>query len=165
MPAHATTLADFTLPELMLAGLHSESTGDVVGKLCQAMEWAGRVPDSRAFYDAVMAREKICSTAAPEGWALPHARIQGLKQLSFAVAKPRTALDWLGAEGQPVRVVFLFAVPEGDMTYLRLIAGVARLTMDQPQMKQLAEATQAGAMFEVLRAIPMPPPAGIRAAL
>jgi fructose PTS system EIIBC or EIIC component len=154
----ATTLSDYTLPELMVPVLRPGNTASVVAELCRAMERTGRVTDGLAFYATVMRREQACSTAAPGGWALPHARVEGLAQLSFAVGRTATEMDWLEAQGQPVHLVFLLAVPEGDTSYLRLVSGLARLNQDPVRLKGLLSAADGEAMFRALREISLPRP-------
>jgi mannitol/fructose-specific phosphotransferase system IIA component (Ntr-type) len=156
-----TTLADYTLPELILPELRLDSTAAAVAELCRALARAGRVPDGLAFYAAVMHREQICSTATPEGWALPHARIKGLAQLSFAVGKIAVPMDWMETRGQAVRLVFLCAVPEGDTTYLRFISALARLSQDPVRRNELQGAADREAVLQVLREVALSrPPVG-----
>lgn len=88
------------------------------------------------------------------GWAMLHARIAEIPQLSFALGRTALPLVWFG--GEPVTMVFLFAVPDSESgTYLSHISGLARLSQDQPRLGRLADATDSRAMFEVLREIPI----------
>jgi mannitol/fructose-specific phosphotransferase system IIA component (Ntr-type) len=67
-------------------------------------------------------------------------------------------LDWLGEGGEPVRLVFLFVVPEHDIsTYLSVLAGMAKLSQAPAHMHSLFQAPTAEQMLDVLREISIPP--------
>lgn len=109
-----------------------------------------------SFYDAVMARELISPTSFVPGWALPHARLRGLRQLSFTLARCPQALTWFGNPGASVQTVLLFAIPDAEAkTYLNLIASVARLTQSPELLDQLDRSRDAETMLKVLGQVPL----------
>ncbi len=157
MPHLATSLADYTQPGLIVPELKSGGTAGVIGELCTALEEHGRVKDALEVYNAVIHRELVCSTAAPPGWAMPHARIRSQAQLAFAVGRTARDLDWLGEGGEPVRLVFLFVVPEHDIsTYLSVLAGMAKLSQAPDTCAVFFKPPQPEQMFDVLREISIP---------
>jgi mannitol/fructose-specific phosphotransferase system IIA component (Ntr-type) len=160
-----STLAQHTSPELIVSQLRSRTAAGVIGELCATLEREGRVKDPLSFYNAVMSHEALSSTAISPGWALPHARVPGLERLSFALGRSAAPLDWLQHGGEPVQLIFLFAVPETDgVSYLTLISGLAKLSQDPIRMERLLRAPDNQAMLEVLKQIrlPQPRPAAIQ---
>ena len=150
----AKTLADYTAPVLMVPELKAETQAAVIVELCSLLERHGRLHDRAAFVDAVMARELMSSTAISPNWALPHARLKELPQLSFALARSRQPLAWRGETRFPVRTVFLFAAPESEAkAYLNLISAVAKLSKSPALVEQLALAHDAETMFSVLQTV------------
>src|SRR5688572_5282629 len=122
------TLADFTIPGLIVPHLNGQTAPEVIEELTQALQREGRVPEVRSFYQAVQKREALVSTAMEEGMAFPHARVEGLAQLSFALGRSAQPLTWGTPQGHRIRLVFLMAVPGADLgQYLSLISGLARL--------------------------------------
>lgn len=151
--ARRPALSDFSQLELMLPDLRSRDAAAVVGELCTALNRAGKIPDVLPFYQVVLGREGLCSTANAPGVALPHVRTSHLPSLCFALGRTREPMPWF-AGNWPVHLVFLFAVPEQDAaTYLTLMSGVARLTQDKLRWPQLLDAPDAKGMFEVLTEI------------
>jgi mannitol/fructose-specific phosphotransferase system IIA component (Ntr-type) len=149
------TVADYTEPSLMLPLLRSRDAAGVTAEICSALQRQGRVSDLLPFYHAVISHEALSSTVISPGWALPHARIAGIPQLSFALGRTAEPLPWFG--GELVSLVFLFAVPESDAAaYLSLIAGLAKLGQDHGLLERLGDAPDDRTMFEVLRGIPLP---------
>lgn len=157
MPHLGTSLADYTQPGLIVPELKSGGTAGVIGELCSALKEQGRVKDALEVYNAVIHRELVCSTAAPPGWAMPHARIRSQARLAFAVGRTARDLDWLGEGEEPVRLVFLFVVPEHDtFTYLSVLAGMAKLSQSSGHLRSLFQAPTPEQIFDVLRQISIP---------
>jgi mannitol/fructose-specific phosphotransferase system IIA component (Ntr-type) len=149
------TLADYTEPSLMVPRLSGRDAATLTGELCSTLHRKGRISDLRGFYDAVISRESLSSTAMVPGWAVPHARLAGISQLSFALGRSEEPLAWFG--GKPANTIFLFAVPETEAAaYLTLISGLAKLSQDRLRLERLADASDSQAMFEVLQGIRLP---------
>ena len=135
--------------------LRSRDAAGVVAELCSTLQRQGRVSDLLPFYHAVISHEALSSTVISPGWALPHARIAGIPQLAFTLGRTAEPLPWFG--GEPVSLVFLFAVPECDAgTYLSLLAGLAKLGQDEARLERLVDAPDSETMFELLRETPIP---------
>jgi mannitol/fructose-specific phosphotransferase system IIA component (Ntr-type) len=148
---NVTTLAQFTSPSLIVPRFRSRDTAAVIWELCLILQREGRLKDSLPFYNTVMNQEILGSTATSPGWALPHARLKGLSQLSFAVGRSDPPLDWLGRGGQGVRLVFLFAVPDTQATtFLGLMSGLARLGQDPAGTESLLRATDSEMILTLL---------------
>jgi len=150
------SLADYTSLELLTPRLENRSASAAIAELCSRLEHAGKIPDSLSFYDAVIRRETLSSTGTAYGLALPHARVDGLPELSFALGVTAEPLVWFDKTAEPVRMVFLFAVPDGEVkNYLKLISGLAKLSRDPVYEARLFQASDSRAMLEVLHQIPL----------
>ncbi len=160
LPTAARTLADFTGPGLMIPHLRGGESASAIKELTEALQSENRVPDALPFYQAVLNREFLAGTAFEAGMAVPHARMAGLGEVSFALGRSERSLRW-GAQGAgSVRLVFLMAVPATDATqYLVVISGLARLSKDARLMARLMEASTAAQMMEVLGSVGLGGPA------
>ena len=151
-------LAEYTTPQLMIPQLHHDDAPAIISELCAALGQQGWVHDQLALYSSVMNRESIASTAL-SGWALPHARVEGLSRLCFAVGRTAKPINWFGHSGGPIRLVFLFAVPQAQTAaYLTLISALAKFSSNQSGIQHLLEAGDSQAMFDILEQIPLRPP-------
>ena len=154
-----STLADYTAPALMVPELKSQTAMAAIEELCLLLERDGRLPDRAAFFDAVMVREKLSSTAISPGWALPHARLKGLPQLSFILARSPRPLVWSSEARFPVHTVILFAAPDSEAKmYLNLISAIAKLSQNAALVAQLRQAPDANTMFSVLQQVSLRQP-------
>ncbi len=100
---------------------------------------------------ALVAREKLGSTALGSGIALPHARIDGLDRPFglFAVLRPAVQFDAI--DEQPVDLVVLILLPvhmaEGQ---LRPMACAARRLRDTTLTAKLRKTRGAAALYDLL---------------
>ncbi len=148
----AVTLADFTGPGLIIPQLRGGEAASVIKELAEALQLGNRIPDALPFYQAAIHREFLAGTDTEAGLAFPHARMTGLKEVSFAVGRSDVPLRWGSAAVASVRLVFLLAVPVAAATqYLQVVSGLARLSKDARMMSRLFEAGEASQMLEVLR--------------
>jgi len=152
------TLAEFTNPALLVPELEGKDVGAVIAELSQAMQREGRVADWRSLCQAALNRESLVSTETQAGMAFPHARLPGLKNVSFALGRKREPFLWgTGspiAFGAPVRLVFLIAAPEDDsMKYLQLISGLVSLAKAPALVEELYAAQDAIQMLAVLQQV------------
>ena len=146
------TLADFTDPDLVVAGLNRPTANSALSELCSLLQQKGRLEDSAKFHDAVLAREALSPTCFLPGWAFPHARLKELPELCFALGRTAQPVQWFGDAQALVQTIFLFAVPEhAGKAYLELVSTIARLSQNRDLCASLNHATDAQAMFRVLQ--------------
>jgi len=146
------TLAEFTSPGLIIPSLRGRDVATVIQELSQALQREARVPDLLPFYHAALNREFLVSTEMEAGMAFPHARVAGLKELSFALGRGDEPLSWGAKASRSVRLVFLLAVPATDsIQYLQLISGLARLAKEPALVEKLCSAADTFQILDVLQ--------------
>lgn len=156
----AHSLAAFTSSALMLPELRGADVTAILAELSEALQRAARIVDLLPFYHAALNREYLCSTSMNYGFAFPHARLHGLKTLSFALGRSPKPILWGGHHSAPVRLIFLSAVPATDATsYLAFVAALSRLSREPHQVSALLAAPDAKAMLSILQEIKLRPDA------
>ena len=148
------SLATFTRRELIVPQLRERDTAGIISELSQLFQRQGCVPDMLPFYQAALNQELLANSALETGLAFPHARLNGVRQLEFAMGRTREPVIW-GAKGsRPVGLVFLIAVPATEAaSYLNLLASLARLGQQPEMLAQLRAAQTAEAILAVLEKI------------
>jgi mannitol/fructose-specific phosphotransferase system IIA component (Ntr-type) len=148
------TLADFTSPGLIIPNLRGQDAASVIQELSQALQREKRVVDLLPFYHAALNRELMVGTETEAGVAFPHARLPGVRRLSFAFGRSNELLSWGPRAVRSVQFVFLMAVPATDSTeYLSAISGLARLTKEQRLVEALNLAHDTSHILEVLQQV------------
>lgn len=78
--------------------------------------------------ESVLARERAANTALGLGWACPHARTTAEGELLCAVGWSPIGLDYGAPDGQPVRLIVMYYIPEAQKNaYLKEISALARV--------------------------------------
>lgn len=149
-------LADFTSLDLILPHLRSSDAPGAIRELSDLLARGRRIADAGAFARAATEREEFLDTDTGVGVAFPHVRVRGLKQLSIAVGRSDAPFAWGTTSSCPVRVVFLLAVPDSEVEQsLQLVSGLARLSMDEEQVRRFHAAVSPQEILELLRSIPV----------
>jgi nitrogen PTS system EIIA component len=90
---------------------------------------------------ALRAREQLGSTGLGSGFALPHARIEGLDRylgLFVRLAKP---VDFEAIDDKPVRLVFVLLIPsEPAVSHVAALAAISRRFRDAALVAELSTA-------------------------
>ncbi len=101
-------------------------------------------------YRALLAREKLGSTAIGEGIAIPHCRINECAEAAGCLVTLQEPIDFGSIDGRNVDVIFVLLVPEeATQAHLNLLAALARSfsnaelrnrvrqTLDPEELRQL----------------------------
>ena len=97
---------------------------------------------SETIYRALLAREKLGSTAIGEGIAIPHCRINDCSEAAGCLVTLQEPIDYGSADGQDVDVIFVLLVPEeATEAHLKLLAALAR-SFSNAEMRDRVRQTQ-----------------------
>ena len=120
----------------------------------QALQREGCVPDLLPFYHTALNQELLGNSALDCGLAFPHARLNGVRQLRFALGRADEPIIWGPKGSWPVQLVFLLAVPATEAAnYLPLLASLARLGQQPELLAELRGADTVETILGVLRKI------------
>jgi PTS system nitrogen regulatory IIA component len=106
--------------------------------------------DPKAIFNALRAREELGSTGLGEGFALPHARIDGDRFFGmFARLKQPVHFD--SVDAKPVDLVFLLLTPAtAHGEHLAALAAVSRHLRDKEFAARLRGASSVAALCSLL---------------
>ena len=107
--------------------------------------------DAQAIFNSLQAREELGSTGLGNGFALPHARIEGLGRLFGMFARLNRPVHFDSIDGKPVDLVFLLLIPAtAGSEHLGALAAVSRQLRDQDFAAKLRKAQSAAALCKLL---------------
>lgn len=82
------------------------------------------------------ARENLGSTGLGQGIAIPHARVDGLREPLAAFVRPKAPIPFGAPDGRPVSYCFVLLVPaEATEQHLQILAEVAE-KLSNPQFRE-----------------------------
>lgn len=103
------------------------------------------------FLDALLAREKLGSTALGKGVAIPHCRMAELEKIHAAILKLEKGIEFEATDDLPVTFLFCMAVPEeATDDQLRTLADLAKLLDNEHVRQSIAKCEDAKCLYQLL---------------
>ena len=145
------------LPKMLESGavasaMTSKTKASVLRDLVALAEKTGNLCDPKALLASLEAREKLCSTAVPGGFALPHPRSHEpyLFVTSFVVVgRPIQEIHFGAPDGQPTHLFFLICC-QNDQLHLHTLARLCLIAQKTKLLDQLRDAPDAQTMRDFL---------------
>ena len=107
--------------------------------------------DSGAILASV--REQLGSTGFGQGVAIPHGKVEGLKQIYCLFARLAEPLDYKAIDARPVDLVFLLlSPPDAGAEHLKALAAISRVTRHGATLEKMRGARSRDALAAVLMA-------------
>jgi PTS system nitrogen regulatory IIA component len=111
--------------------------------------------DTQKICDALVAREHMGSTGIGAGIAVPHARMDGLKDIFALFARLDQPIDFAAVDGRPVDVIVLLLIPpDAGSRHLAALACVSRQLRRPGMAERLRRAKDAGELYALLTGAP-----------
>ena len=129
--ATVATLAEFTLPELVIPTLTGKATSAVISELAETLHRVKGI--TRAVHSGLAAlnRELLTSMVLDVGAAFPQVKAVELASPVFTVGRSLEPLSWRTKSFPPIQFVFLIALPvQAHRNSGRLIDGLGQLARD-----------------------------------
>lgn len=139
-------------PEYIDLALPAKTRAAVIRDMVGLAERTGRVFDPRELRDSVEAREALCSTALPGGFALLHARqMQPFRfEGSFVVlGRSIQAIPFGSPDGRASRLFFLICCQD-ERIHLHTLARLCQLVRKTKVLAELLDAADAPAAYAAL---------------
>ena len=105
----------------------------------------------------LMARERLGSTGLGHGVAIPHGRIDRLKQPVAAVMRLRDPIPFDAPDDEPVGLLFFLFVPEAaTQQHLEILSEIVEMLADRDMRERLKSEHDAAAVLRLLTAWHVP---------
>jgi nitrogen PTS system EIIA component len=144
-------ITEFLTQDRTLLDVRARDKTHLIGEI--AREFARLVPALKpeVVETALRAREQLGSTGLGAGFALPHARIEGLSGytgLFMRLAKP---IEFDAIDTKPVKLVFVLLIPaETTVSHVAALAAISRRFRDAELVAKLGKAETQASAFGIL---------------
>lgn len=129
-------ITDLLKPQSVLLNADPVTKADAIYTLGELMKKGGNLIDKGEYLAAVFAREESGSTGLGDGIATPHAKSVGVKEAGLAAMVVPHGVDFEALDGQPSRLFFMIAAPEGAAdTHVEVLSQLAMMVID-PDFKE-----------------------------
>ncbi len=146
-------ITDLLLPEAVQLHACPSDKSAVIDLLADLHERAGNISDKEGYKKEIWAREALDSTAVGDGVAVPHARCAAVKRASLAAVTVPDGLDYDSPDGEPSRLFFMIAAPEGGGDiHMDMLAHLMVMLMDEEFCRKLLDTRDVKTFLELIDA-------------
>jgi PTS system nitrogen regulatory IIA component len=109
--------------------------------------------DPKMIAERLTAREKLGSTGFGGGVAIPHAKLEGLEQVTGVFVRLAQAVDFQAVDDLAVDLVFMLLSPtDAGAVHLKALARVSRRLRDKAFLEKLRGAGSPDALYALFTA-------------
>jgi nitrogen PTS system EIIA component len=107
--------------------------------------------DQKVIFDALQAREQLGSTGLGDGFALPHARVEGLEHFFGMFVRLNRPIQFDSVDDKAVDLIFVLLIPmTAQSEHLAALAAICRHMRDKEFATKLRKAASAAALCALL---------------
>ena len=144
-------ISELLQKESIALGRKPQDKADAIGQMVELLAKSGSLEDKKKFKQAILERERLSTTGIGEGIAIPHGKSSAVKRAALAAMVVPQGVDFASADGAPVHLLFMIAVPEeGAELHLEVLERLAALLMDEDFRKRLTAAKDAAEFLHIL---------------
>ena len=146
-------ITDLLKPQSILLNASPTNKADAIYTLGDLMDKGGNLSDKAEYLKAVFAREESGSTGLGDGIATPHAKSAGVKEAGLAAMVVPNGVDFEALDGQPSRLFFMIAAPEGAAdTHVEVLSKLATMVIDPDFKNALIQSATVNRFLELITA-------------
>ena len=124
---------------------------EAIDKLVDLMAAGGRLKDKAGYKEGILAREALGSTGIGGGIAIPHAKVEAVKEPGLAAMVVPAGVDYEAFDGSLANILFMIAAPaEGADVHLEALSRLSTLLMNPDFMEGLLKAKSKEAFLKVI---------------
>ena len=147
-------LGDILGPDNVLPEMQAGDRWQAIDELIANLVTTGKIkPEHREAVTAVVKkRENSMSTGIGFGIGIPHASTDLITEVVGALGRSRPGIDFDALDNQPVKIVMLFLVPQGQFQkHLHTLANIAKMLHKADFRSALEQAPDAAAMLKAIK--------------
>jgi nitrogen PTS system EIIA component len=143
-------LADLINPDRVIVGLRASGKAQLLQDLSRRAAGPLGIPPA-TISGALQAREQLGSTGLGRGFALPHARVEGVSQFFGMLVRLNRPIEFQAIDEKPVDLVFLLLIPpNAGNEHVAALAAISRPMRDQAFTARVRKAETAAALYTML---------------
>ncbi|MBN1523535.1 MAG: PTS sugar transporter subunit IIA [Spirochaetales bacterium] len=124
---------------------------DVLELLTEKAALLEKIDNAEVFQQAIEERESLLSTGIGLGVAIPHAKIESVRDFFIITGILSTPVSWDSIDHKPVSLVFMIGGPdEAQVQYLQLLSQLMFVVKNDNKRKKLMGAKTAEEFVEQL---------------
>jgi len=154
MQGRFMNLGDILSLETIVPDLRAANRWEAIDQLIQNLVATNKIraENREAIIAVVKKRESSMSTGIGFGIGIPHASTDLIQEVVGSLGRSTTGIDFDALDNQPVNLVMLFLVPQGQFQkHLHTLANIAKLLHIKEFRQELEQAPDAASMYAIIR--------------
>jgi fructose-specific phosphotransferase system IIA component len=150
-------LGDILQQDQIITDLQASNRWEAIDELIDSLVATGKInPEHRQPISTVVKkRETSMSTGIGFGIGIPHASTDLIYEVVGAFGRSRKGVNFDSLDNQPVNLVMLFLVPQGQFQkHLHTLANIAKLLHKKEFRQALEDAPDAAGMYRIIKEPP-----------
>jgi PTS system nitrogen regulatory IIA component len=144
-------IADFLTPDRIALDLKLRDKTQFISETARLFGTLVPGLASAGVEAALRARERLGSTGLGAGFALPHARIEGLDDYAGLLLRLAKPIDFDAIDGKPVDLAFVLLIPfETNTPHVAALAVISRKFRDAALVQKLRKIDTQAAAYALL---------------
>tara|TARA_B100000315_G_C14523623_1_gene562746 strand:+ start:162 stop:617 length:456 start_codon:yes stop_codon:yes gene_type:complete len=145
-------VSDYLKEKFCLMELKSEDKAGSIKEIAEVLAKENKIQDKEAFIDDVLEREELGSTGIGNNVGIPHARTNAVKGFVIGFGRSIKGVEFKSLDGEKVNLVFLMGADPAELNlYLRILAELSKLLMDEAFRKALIEADSPSDVIGIIK--------------
>lgn len=145
-------ISDYLSEEFCIMDLKTVEKEAAIREVAAVLVASSRVSDGEQFIQCILEREELGSTGIGHGVAIPHSRTEAVEGFVISFGRSQNGIEFNALDGEKVNLVFLMgANPQELNLYLRLLAELSKLLMEESFRRDLLEATTPKEVIEIFK--------------
>src|SRR5437016_9979230 len=147
-------LGDIISPEQIKPDLQATNRWEAIDELINGLVESGKIKSEHreSIVAVVKKRESSMSTGIGFGIGIPHASTDLIYEVIGALGRSRRGVNFDALDNQPVNLVVLFLVPQGQFQkHLHTLANIAKLLHTSEFRQALENAPDAKTMYDIIK--------------
>ena len=144
-------ISDILKEGYIIADLNAGDKEGALSEVSLFLEHKGAIQDHAKLLQALLAREQLGSTGIGDNMAIPHAKSEGIEQITTVFARSRQGVDFQSLDRKPVHFIFLLLAPPASTgLHLKALAKIARLFKNPSLRENILKAENADIIYSLI---------------
>lgn len=144
-------LGEFLRKDFVLDDLQASDKPEVLRELVSPVAQAFPDVSPEKALRVLMDRENLGTTGIGDAVAIPHGKMDSLKEIVIVAGRSRSGVDFEALDHKPCRIFFLVLAPEHVAgMHLRILAQISRLLSDEGFRESFLDAPDRESLWRVL---------------
>ena len=141
------------MQDMILLNLEEQDREGVLREMVSFLKDKNMISKEKEFYEKLVQRESLGSTAIGDGVAIPHCKMKEVKSPIVMLAVSQKGVDFTSLDGKPTHLFFLVvSSPKNPSLNLQILAAIANLVRKSSSLlKRVLEAKNISEIMEIVR--------------